>query len=185
MSEQEPEAREPKSARTRANGLDGSAWTRNSISVWSDLRKGPGEAALRHPAMFPLALPVRLIECFTPPGPGLVLDPFAGSGSTPLAAWMAGKEGLGIELSPDFVALAEARCQKAKTEEEGDRGTFRMITGQAQTLDRYVTPHSVQLCITSPPYWNILEQKRSADGKELRDYGDASDDLGKVAAYET
>lgn len=190
MSDAENENSQPKITRSRANGLDGSAWTRNSISIWSDLRKGTGETALRHPALFPLALPARLIECFTPPGPGLVLDPFAGSGSTPLAAWMAGKAGLGIELSAAFVALAEERYRLASggdAARDGDkeRGTFRVIAGQAQALDKYVQPNSVQLCITSPPYWNILEQKRTADGKALRDYGDACEDIGKVPSYDT
>ena len=62
-------------ATKRANDLDGATWTRYSISIWSDLRKTPEEAALKHPAMFPMALPARLIECFTRRGM-TVLDPF-------------------------------------------------------------------------------------------------------------
>ena len=49
----------------RANELDGSEWTRFSISVWNDMRKTPEEAKLHHPALFPTALTTRLIRCFS------------------------------------------------------------------------------------------------------------------------
>lgn len=41
--------------------------------------------------------------------PGVVLDPFAGAGTTGLAAIRAGREFVGIELSPEFAQLARAR----------------------------------------------------------------------------
>lgn len=44
----------------------------------------------------------------TPPG-GTVLDPFAGSGSTLLAAEMEGFQWIGIEKEAEYVAIAEAR----------------------------------------------------------------------------
>jgi hypothetical protein len=37
--------------------------------------------------------------------------------------------------------------------------------------------------VTSPPYWDILLQKRTADNKEVRHYGDESGDLGKIREY--
>jgi len=37
--------------------------------------------------------------------------------------------------------------------------------------------------ITSPPYWNILSQKRTADSKNIRDYGDTAEDLAKIPDY--
>ena len=43
----------------------------------------------------------------------------------------------------------------------------------------------MSLCVTSPPYWDILNQRRSADGKAPRNYGDAIDDLGKITDYQT
>ena len=43
--------------------------------------------------------------------PGLVLDPFFGAGSTGVAAKQLGRDWLGIELNPDFAALAEQRIE--------------------------------------------------------------------------
>lgn len=48
-----------------------------------------------------------------------------------------------------------------------------------------VPPGSVDLVITSPPYWDILLEKRSADYKPTRDYGDTEHDLGKIREYES
>jgi hypothetical protein len=46
--------------------------------------------------------------------PGLVLDPFFGAGSTAVAAERLRRDWLGIELNPDFAALAEQRIQDAR-----------------------------------------------------------------------
>lgn len=57
----------------------------------------------------------------TPPG-GLVLDPFAGSGSTAVAALKSGRRFLGIEMQPEIAALAESRLQ-------GEVGLLREVAG--------------------------------------------------------
>jgi DNA modification methylase len=38
--------------------------------------------------------------------------------------------------------------------------------------------------VTSPPYWDILNQKRTADGKDIRNYSDDDADLGNIDNYE-
>ncbi len=55
--------------------IDGKAWTQYSISIWSDIRKSQEEIALGHPAIFPVALVVRLIKIFTNEDDRVVLDP--------------------------------------------------------------------------------------------------------------
>ncbi len=72
----------------RANELDGATWTKYSISVWSDIKKSSEEYGLRHPAIFPVALVQRLIQCFTSSQDQVVLDPFAGSGSILIGAML-------------------------------------------------------------------------------------------------
>jgi hypothetical protein len=61
-----------------------------------------------HATVNPLALMRYLCRLVTPPG-GIVLDPFAGSGSTGKAAIAEGFRFIGIELNPEYVAIAEAR----------------------------------------------------------------------------
>ena len=177
----------------RANGLDGREWERFSISVWSDIKKSPEEKKLGHPAMFPLSLASRLIRCFTPDGDSLVLDPFAGIGTTPIAAEMLGKTGVGIELNEEFAAKARSReaqqvldglTEGAVRATEGEALGKRVIhTDDANLLLLHVAPSTVDFALTSPPYWDILLQERSADGKEIRHYGEEEKDLGKIADY--
>ena len=45
------------------------------------------------------------------PEDGIVLDPFMGAGTTAVAAKQQGKHYVGIDLNPDYVALAEERIQ--------------------------------------------------------------------------
>lgn len=64
-----------------------------------------------HPTVKPLALMRWLIRLVTPYG-GVVLDPFAGSGTTLEAAYLEGMESIGCELTPDFWPLIEARIER-------------------------------------------------------------------------
>ena len=157
----------------RANDLDGRSWTRNSISVWNDIRWTPEELQLPHPAMFPTMLVERLIECFTRSGDRRILDPFAGSGATLAAAEKLGREGIGFEIYPEFVRAARQRAPAA-----------RIVQADARELGRHLEPESVDFCVTSPPYWDILTQKRTADYKKVRHYGNAGRDLGRIGSYE-
>lgn len=61
-----------------------------------------------HPTQKPLSVLLPLVETFSRPG-GLVLDPFAGSGSTLVAAKMLGRSYLGIELDAEYCAIARRR----------------------------------------------------------------------------
>jgi len=61
-----------------------------------------------HPTVKPVALMRWLLRLVTPPG-GLVLDPFAGSGSTLVAARLESINAVGFDLSAEYVAIAEAR----------------------------------------------------------------------------
>ena len=61
-----------------------------------------------HPTVKPIALMEYLIKMVTPKG-GIVLDPFAGSGSTLVAAKQNGYQYIGIELTPEYIPIIEAR----------------------------------------------------------------------------
>lgn len=64
-----------------------------------------------HPTQKPVDCLRPLVESFAP-ARGIVLDPFAGSGSTCLAARACGRRFLGIELDPKYHAAAVARLEQ-------------------------------------------------------------------------
>jgi DNA modification methylase len=180
--EQVPETPTKIRSRKRANELSGQDWTRYSISVWNDIRKTKEELQHDHPAMFPTMLVKRLIDCFTTNEDRVVLDPFMGSGATIIAARGKGKLGIGFEISKEFIKIAYSRLeQPGLLERELEP---RIIHADARKLRKYLEPESVDLCVTSPPYWDILSQKRTADYQEIRDYGEHAADLGKIKNYE-
>lgn len=63
-----------------------------------------------HPTVKPTELMAYLCRLVTPPG-GVVLDPFMGSGSTGKAAMREGFHFMGIEMDPEYLAIAEARIR--------------------------------------------------------------------------
>jgi DNA modification methylase len=79
--------------------------TRNARTVWTIATQPYKEA---HFATFPEELPKRCILAGCPEG-GTVLDPFAGSGTTIAVAIQLGRKGIGIELNPEYAALARKR----------------------------------------------------------------------------
>jgi len=83
------------------------AWLRTS---WTDIkgvstRKG-------HPAPYPAELAERLIRLFSFAG-DVILDPFAGCGSTSLAALHAGRSSIGVEVEPQYMRLAREKMERA------------------------------------------------------------------------
>lgn len=63
-----------------------------------------------HPCPFPPLIPEILIKHCTEPGQ-TVLDPFAGTGTTLLAAKRLSREAIGIDLNPEYCTIAERRLQ--------------------------------------------------------------------------
>jgi len=161
------------------NALDGRTWEQYSISVWSIAKTGE-EVQLKHPASFPTELPKRLIEIYTKPG-DLVLDPFVGSGTTLVAAVSLSRRGIGLDLKPDFVALAEKRLKQAYN--GGDR-EVQVLCADASDLLEHVDAKSVDLVVTSPPYWRVHNRMRTADRLSKRPYSDLEEDLANIGDYD-
>lgn len=67
-----------------------------------------------HPTVKPLALMEYLCKLTSTPTGGIVLDPFAGSGTTCLAAYNTGRDYIGIEKDPEYVKIIEARLAGAR-----------------------------------------------------------------------
>lgn len=185
-----PESEEkgsPRSFESRANDLSGKEWTRYSISVWNDIRKTSEEAKLGHPAMFPGSLVERLLLCFTKDSEKAILDPFCGSGATLVAAKRMGKLGIGFEVAKEYHDLAVRRLRQAQSRLFGSKEgpEAKVHLADARRMDEFLAPSSVDMCITSPPYWDILSRKRSADSKPVRDYAKGDGDLSQISDYES
>ncbi len=73
--------------------------------VWTDVS---GQLRKDHPAPYPVEIPRRLIKMFSFVD-DVVLDPFAGTGTTAVAAVETGRSSISIELDPTYVDMIEAR----------------------------------------------------------------------------
>lgn len=148
--------------------LSGKEWLKLSISVWNDIEKSTEERALRHPAMFPEELVSRLIRMFSASSSDIILDPFCGSGSTLLAAKRLGRRSIGLDLAQEYVELATSRLSRVEGPES------LVFCADASSVLDALAERQVQLTITSPPYWNVLSRKRSADHRQIKDYNSES-----------
>jgi site-specific DNA-methyltransferase (adenine-specific) len=84
--------------------------------VWALPAPGPREKVHgRHPTQKPLALLERVVAASAAPG-DLVLDPFAGSGTTGVVARAAGCRFLGVERDAGYLALAARRLRAGPPE---------------------------------------------------------------------
>lgn len=104
------------SRKERERGLEGlderAAFDRHAYSGLPDQRMDHEQARRparnHHPTVKPVALMRWLVRLVTPLG-GLVLDPFAGSGTTGIACALEGFEFVGIEQDPEYAEIAEKR----------------------------------------------------------------------------
>ena len=98
----------------RRRGLPSESTLANDefVDVTRDVWRIDAESATRvgHPAPFPVELPRRLIDLYTYRD-DIVLDPFVGSGTTLVAAARTGRIGVGYDLDPAYVDLAERRLR--------------------------------------------------------------------------
>jgi hypothetical protein len=133
----------------------------------------------RHPAKMLPALAAHAITTYTQPG-DLVLDPMCGAGTTLVESVRAGRHGIGVDIEPTFVDLAEANLDLATRDSAPGQGM--VVCGDATDLPRLLPRRlrgSVDLVLTSPPYGQRTHGiVRSAPGhgvhKRHHRYGDRS-----------
>lgn len=175
--------------RNSLNELTGREWIQETVSVWRQRGLGAGHEETKferlHPAPFSFQDVARLIRFFTKEDM-LVLDPFMGVASTLKAAALEGRRGLGIELSEHWAKLGRQRLE----EEVPDASGQEIWTMDVRDAIRRLEADSVDLIVTSPPYWSILNKRpdhkvlkgRVADGLE-QSYSQDSRDLGNLESY--
>jgi DNA modification methylase len=172
----------------KMNNFTGKEWLQNSFSIWRDISKTTEERQLKHPAMFPQQLAEKLIRIYTKNSGEIVLDPFLGIGSTLKAAYKLGKRGIGLDLNEKYCQIAKKRISSHQNdlfEDKIKRFEPEVYCDDSKNLLKHINPNSVDIVVTSPPYWDILNMKRSADNKDKRNYSNSKKDLGNISDYET
>jgi DNA modification methylase len=151
-----------------------------------------------HPARYPEELVREFLLFFTKEGEW-VLDPFAGSGATLVAAQEAGRSAVGIELSERYAAIARQRASGETAEvlqgdarRVGDADFWREGAARGLPMGEDGRPR-FDFVMTSPPYWDMLhhsrggvestQKRRAKKGLDTAYSGDPSD-LGNIASYE-
>ena len=166
----------------RANKLDGQSWLQYSFSIWRDIAKNQEEYKLKHPAIFPLQLSERIIDVLTNGSGKNILDCFAGSGSTLIAGLKKGMNVYGVDVSDEFQKLFFSRINNHYLPYK-ENGKIKYFVKDAREITKFIEPNSIDLCLTSPPYWDILNARRSADLKIGRNYTNKTQDIGNIESY--
>ena len=102
-----------------------SAWFR---AIWGDVT---GESTRKHPAPYPVELAYRLVRMFSFTG-DTVLDPFAGSATTTIAAVKANRNSICNEVDPDYFDKAVTRVRSEMRNPELFAGTPLLIVQKSE-----------------------------------------------------
>jgi site-specific DNA-methyltransferase (adenine-specific) len=95
------------------HGIGSTGYQYAATRIARSVQRHPSERHRNwHPTQKPLELLRRIITYSVRPG-GIIVDPFAGSGSTLIAAAQTGRRAIGIERSPEYLARAIQRLQQA------------------------------------------------------------------------
>ena len=98
----------------KTGGSKKSDITKQEFMEWTNglwTFKGESKKRIGHPAPFPIELPYRAIKLFSYVG-DLVFDPFAGSGTTLIAAGKNNRYGVGMDIDEIYCELAKQRIIK-------------------------------------------------------------------------
>jgi modification methylase len=97
--------RKPTVKMEKASRIETDDYVRYFAPIWSDVT---GQLRRDHPAPYPPEIPRRLIRMFSFAG-DTVVDPFAGTGTTAIAAMETDRNSISIEIDPNYVASLESR----------------------------------------------------------------------------
>jgi len=142
------------------NCLTPKEWIKGQVAIWElyyekrDIREKD-----IHPAVFPISLPKKCIELFTHKGE-LVLDPFVGIGTTLIAAKDLDRNAIGFDLNPKYIEFANQRISTFGSSLFSEDTKQIAICDDAINIPKYLNKETVSLCVTSPPYANMLNRER-------------------------
>jgi DNA modification methylase len=176
------------------NCLTPKDWIRGQVAIWElyyekrDIRDKD-----IHPAVFPIALPKKCIELFTHKGE-LVLDPFSGIGTMLIAAKDLERNAIGFDLNKEYITFSKKRLSQAHLNFGEDTKQIP-ICDDSINISEYLDEETVSLCVTSPPYANMLNHARlnkslrsdlrnNKHYKKVQQYSNNPRDLGAMKLRE-
>jgi DNA modification methylase len=154
LSEEDNKAKEIEQRKKSFNGLTAKEWASLSKNVWNDVSSSRRKKHLEHGATFPEKMINRLIKMYSKEG-DLILDPFLGTGTTLEACRNTQRQGIGIELNERFILHARQIENQLMLY---NSVSIKVIHDDCRNLLSHVTPNSVQLMVTSPPYANFIQK---------------------------
>lgn len=175
----------------RLNDLSGKEWLKFQKSWFIHNPPPRKKGVLQHPAKYPETLVRGFIEFFTKAGMN-VLDPMVGTGSTLIACIQSGRNGYGVELNPTYAQLAREQTDQELSQARlfQERPTIELMVADALELHTLGLP-TMDYCITSPPYWDMLRMRGAQTQKERQQddsldvfYSDDPADLGNIGDYD-
>ncbi len=163
---------------THINCLSAKEWVKGQVAVWELYYNGEDVRDKNlHPATFPIALPTKCIELFTHKGE-LVLDPFVGAGTTLLAARNLERNAIGFDLKKEYIDFTKKRLGQKKLINKTQQVA---INDDAINIPQHIGEGTVSLCVTSPPYANMLNKPRQ--NKSMRSDLRKNEHFMKVQQY--
>lgn len=162
----------------RINCISPKEWVKGQVAIWEFFyTKEDIRDKNVHPAVFPIALPAKCIELFTHRGE-LIIDPFVGIGSTLVAAQKLGRNAVGFDLKKEYIEFAKKRLNQKNLINETKQIP---VCDDAINIPKYLQENTVALCITSPPYANMLNKPRL--NKSVRSTLRKNDQFLKIQQY--
>lgn len=122
------DAPKPTKEQKELSKMTAEEWNTNFAGHWNFA----GARQNGHIAMFPEELPKRLIKMFSFVGE-TVLDPFAGSGTTALAAKHSDRNSVNFEINPEFIPFIKEKLEIHQNDISGT--TYEFLKQKEANLD--------------------------------------------------
>ena len=143
-------------------------WTKNlwyieDDKIYNNIIFTPNIKKLDHPAVFPVELIERLIKLYSYTN-DIILDPFNGTGTTTLAAFMLDRKCLGVDISKKYCEMAKERMSNC-LEKKRKKNIFSNLVNQDDskgTLNEFF-PYKESF---SPNLLNILCEEFNIQNRE-------------------
>ncbi len=169
------------------NCMTAKEWIKCQLGVWKfTYEKRDIRDKKIHPATYPISLAKKCIELFSHEGE-LILDPFVGSGSTLIAAQDLNRNAIGFDLKEEYISLSNERV--SNNNNLLNQCQQLAINDDAKEIVKYIKNDSLSLILTSPPYANLLNRKRTNKSRrnrkndqylEIEQYSQDPNDLGTM-----